>query len=103
VAVYGIEGRREPGLTGVWADRGKIAAIGVRLARGWITGHGFALNVGPDLSGFSAIVPCGVRGRAVTSITACAGTTPGLPEVGAVAAFHLAALLPRTLAGRVAA
>lgn len=97
VAEWGIRGHREPGLTGVWTDRGKIAALGVRLARGWVTSHGFALNVSTDLSGFSAIVPCGVRGRAVTSIAACAGLAPDLEEVGQAAAFHLAALLPRVL------
>jgi lipoyl(octanoyl) transferase len=97
VAAFGIEGRREPGLTGVWTARGKIAAIGVRLAHGWITGHGFALNVAHDLSGFAAIVPCGVRGRAVTSIAACSGRTPDLRRVGWAAAGHLAALTGRSL------
>jgi lipoyl(octanoyl) transferase len=97
LADFGVTGRREPGLTGVWTERGKIAAIGVRLCQGWITGHGFALNVEDDLSGFATIVPCGVRGRAVTSLAACAGSTPGLAEVGNRAAHHLAALLGRTL------
>jgi lipoyl(octanoyl) transferase len=97
VAAWGIGARREPGLTGVWTDRGKIAAIGVRLARGWITSHGFALNVAAGLAGFAAIVPCGVRGRAVTSMAACSGASPALAEVGQAAAAELAALLSRSL------
>jgi len=64
----GVAARRVPGLTGVWADGGKVAAIGVRVSSGWITSHGFALNVGIDLSGFEAIVPCGISDRSVTSI-----------------------------------
>ena len=68
----GIEGRREPGATGVWVGQEKVAAIGVRVAR-WTTSHGFALNVGRDLSGFETIVPCGLRGRGVTSVSRLAG------------------------------
>lgn len=67
LADLGIEAAREPGATGVWTGGEKIAAIGVRVAR-WVTSHGFALNVGADLDGFDAIVPCGLRGRGVTSI-----------------------------------
>jgi len=65
---YGIEGRRAEGMTGVWTDEGKVAAIGVRISSGWITSHGFALNVNTDLSFFGTIVPCGIQGRAVTSM-----------------------------------
>ena len=68
VAELGVEAHRAPGLTGVWVGSEKLAAIGVRLSTGWITSHGFALNVAPDLSGFAAIVPCGLRGRGVTSL-----------------------------------
>jgi len=103
VASYGIRAWREPGLTGVWTDRGKIAAIGVRLAHGWITGHGFALNVGADLSGFSAIVPCGIRGRGVTSLVGCGSGAVELPEVGRMAAGHLAEVLGRRLLAAEAA
>ena len=68
---FGISGVRVPGLTGVWVGEpgreNKIAAIGVRISR-WITSHGFALNVSPDLGHFDLIVPCGITDRGVTSV-----------------------------------
>ena len=64
---YGITGRREPGLTGVWHDGGKLAAIGIRVSR-WVSSHGFALNVSTNLEHFKHIVPCGIFDRAVTSM-----------------------------------
>jgi lipoate-protein ligase B len=67
-AAYGVAASRIPGLTGVWVDDAKLAAIGVRIGTGWVTSHGFALNVGRDLSGFDTIVPCGLPGKAVTSL-----------------------------------
>jgi lipoic acid synthetase len=60
---------RAPGFPGVWIEDRKIAAIGIRVARGRSM-HGFALNVCPDLGMFEHIVPCGIRGRAVTSLEA---------------------------------
>ena len=102
VVSYGISAFREPGLTGVWTDRGKIAAIGVRLAHGWITSHGFALNVAQDLSGFSAIVPCGISGRAVASLAGCGAGPLELPVVGGRVAFHLAEVLGRRLLAEAA-
>lgn len=66
LAGFGIEARREPGATGVWTERGKIAAIGVHISR-WITSHGVALNVNTDLSYFRYIVPCGLL-KPVTSM-----------------------------------
>lgn len=68
LAGYGIESRRREGLTGVWVDDRKIASIGVGVRR-WITMHGFGLNVGMDLSGFSSITPCGIAGVEMTSIS----------------------------------
>jgi lipoyl(octanoyl) transferase len=66
---FGIEGHREPGMTGVWtATPAKIAAIGVHLSR-WVTSHGFALNVTTDLQYFRYIVPCGLT-KPVTSMAA---------------------------------
>ena len=69
---YGIKAERSPGETGVWLDVGtpfarKICAMGVRASR-WVTMHGFALNVNADLGYFDNIIPCGIRGKAVTSL-----------------------------------
>jgi lipoyl(octanoyl) transferase len=67
----GVKGERREGRVGIWVGRGlredKIAALGVRIKR-WVTFHGVALNVNPDLSHFSGIVPCGVRAHGVTSL-----------------------------------
>lgn len=67
LAEYSLEGIRIPGLTGVWVEGYKVAAIGIKVSR-WITMHGFALNVCPDLSGFQAIVPCGIADKPVGSL-----------------------------------
>lgn len=67
LADYGLKGDRILGLTGVWIEGQKVAAIGIKVSR-WITMHGFALNVCPDLSGFARIVPCGIEGRPVGSM-----------------------------------
>ena len=63
----GLVAQREPGLTGVWVEGVKVGAIGIKAKR-WLTMHGFSLNVCPDLSGFSQIVPCGISDRAVGSM-----------------------------------
>ena len=65
----GIRGESLPDLTGVWVEGRKIAAIGVRVSSGWITSHGFALNVSNDLSYFETIVPCGIPNVSVTSVS----------------------------------
>lgn len=65
--VYGLEGTRIPGLTGVWVEGRKVAAIGIKVKR-WITMHGFALNVCPDMKGFEQIVPCGIADKSVASL-----------------------------------
>ena len=67
VANYGLKAYRIPELTGVWLEGKKIAAIGIKVRR-WITMHGFALNVCPDMSGFQHIVPCGIADKPVGSL-----------------------------------
>ena len=71
LAQFNIKGERREGRVGIWVQRGsredKIAALGVRIKR-WVTLHGVALNVEPDLSHFSGIVPCGVTAHGVTSL-----------------------------------
>ena len=80
LAALGVEARAESAYPGVWTDRGKVAAIGVRVARG-VTMHGFALNVSPDLSYFTHINPCGITDRRVTSITEVLGRPVTIEEV----------------------
>jgi len=84
VAQFGVKGERRDGRVGIWVDRGngredKIAALGVRVRR-WVSFHGVALNVDPDLSHFSGIVPCGIRQHGVTSLWDL-GHTPTMDEV----------------------
>lgn len=72
LAEYGLAGERSDGETGVWLGVGtpfarKICALGVRTSR-WVTMHGFALNVSTNLGYFDHIIPCGIRGKAVTSL-----------------------------------
>ncbi|MGB5269860.1 MAG: lipoyl(octanoyl) transferase LipB [Eudoraea sp.] len=72
LAEYGLKAERSEGETGVWLDVGtpfarKICAMGVRASR-WVTMHGFALNVNADLGYFDLMIPCGIKGKAVTSM-----------------------------------
>ena len=64
---FNLSAFRRKGLTGAWTRNGKLAAIGIRLKR-WVTFHGMSFNVNPDLSGFEAIIPCGLNGESVTSL-----------------------------------
>jgi lipoyl(octanoyl) transferase len=73
LARFGVVGERRAGRVGVWVDHGgheeKIGAVGVRV-RHWVTYHGLALNVAPDLGHYAGIVPCGIAGHGVTSLAA---------------------------------
>lgn len=67
LAEYGLQGERIAGMTGVWLEGRKVAAIGIKVSR-WITMHGFALNVCPNLTGFERIIPCGIANKPVGSL-----------------------------------
>ncbi|MFG0284218.1 MAG: lipoyl(octanoyl) transferase LipB [Phycisphaerales bacterium JB039] len=113
LAQWGIAGERDPSATGVWVAPGggappappaKIAAMGVRIRR-WVTLHGLALNIDPDMRHFQLIVPCGLAGRSVTSLRALLGErAPSMAEARAVMSRalreRLAAPGPRAAADR---
>ncbi len=94
LADYGIEGGRIKGLTGVWVGQEKVAAIGVRISR-WVTSHGFALNIDPDLEHFRTIIPCGIRTHGVTSMRRLMDDPPALPEAAGRFAAHFGELFGR--------
>ena len=71
---FKITAQQNDGLTGVWVGDEKIAALGVRISR-WVTMHGFALNVNPDLSFYDGIIPCGIFDHGVTSMEQLLGET----------------------------
>jgi lipoate-protein ligase B len=86
---WGIGARRVPGRTGVWVGEEKIASIGIAV-RSWVSYHGFALNVAPDLGFFELIHPCGLRGIHMTSVAAQLGTrAPVLGEARRVVAAEI--------------
>ena len=93
LAEYGLEGDRSIGETGVWLSpedpfmARKICAMGIKCSR-WITMHGFALNVNTDLSHFDYIVPCGIQGKAVTSLEKELGRKVDYAEVKQKIKFH---------------
>jgi lipoyl(octanoyl) transferase len=95
LGTFGIVATTRAGLTGVWVENRKIASIGVGV-RHWITMHGFALNVGGDLSPFDQIVPCGISHVTMTSIKKETGRTDSVMEVasrvGEVALRHISEL-----------
>ena len=97
-AEFGIKADRYCERSGVWVrdDKGdrKIAAIGLRVAKG-VTMHGFALNVNPDLSAFEKIIPCGITGAKVTSLTAELGSEITINEALPVIKKHIQPMLDR--------
>ncbi len=101
LADFGITAGRYPGYTGVWIDPDgfgarKICAMGVRCSR-WVTMHGFALNVAPELAYFQNIVPCGIDDKAVTSMERELGLRPDMDAVKTCLKSHLAALFDMEL------
>jgi lipoyl(octanoyl) transferase len=102
LAEYGIVATRSPGETGVWLDVGtpfarKICAMGVRASR-WVTMHGFALNVYSDLGYFDLMIPCWIKGKAVTSLAAeLNGVPQDMGEVKAILLKHFLALFEAEL------
>ena len=101
LAEYGLESGRSDGETGVWLGVGtpfarKICAMGVRASR-WVTMHGFALNVNADLGYFDNIIPCGIRGKAVTSMHAELGKETPVEEVKSKILNHFSNLFEAEL------
>jgi lipoyl(octanoyl) transferase len=98
LGALGLAAARRDGKTGIWLGPRKIAALGVAVRR-WVTYHGFALNVNPDLSHFQGIVPCGIGAAdgTVTSMRAELGRIPDPVEVKAVLAAEFWRLLPEFL------
>ena len=102
LADYNLIGQRSKGETGVWLDVGtpfarKICAMGVRASR-WVTMHGFALNVNSDLGYFDLMIPCGIKGKAVTSLNIELGKKEiDMGEVKQKLLHHFEALFEATL------
>lgn len=77
---YGLPAGRMEGYTGVWVNGAKVAAIGIGI-HNWITFHGIALNVRPDMAHFGLIVPCGIADKPVTTLEQLLGKTPEMKQV----------------------
>ncbi len=100
VAKFGLTAGRNPGKTGIWIERRKIAAIGVAVKK-WTTFHGFALNVNTDLSAFTGIIPCGITAAdgTVTSLQLELGRPVDVAEVKTALAAEFWRALPEFFAG----
>jgi lipoyl(octanoyl) transferase len=102
---YAIRARRISGARGVWVGEAKLVAMGVHVSR-WVTSHGFALNVSTDLGYFDWIVPCGLRGKGVTSLERLLGRSVPMEEAAGAVIKHFGEVFdlemesPRALAAR---
>ncbi len=85
---FNIKSERREGLTGVWVEDEKIAAIGVRLSK-WVTMHGFAINLNPDMSFFDGMIPCGIFEYGVTSVAKQIANIPKMIEFKDCVIFHI--------------
>lgn len=103
---YGLDAQRSKGETGVWLDvdtpyARKICAMGVKASR-WVTMHGFALNVNTDLGYFDHIIPCGIRGKAVTSLNVELGQREvSMAEVQQKILKHFASIFEATYSTKI--
>jgi lipoyl(octanoyl) transferase len=103
LAEYGLKAERYPGYTGVWFDADnerarKICAMGVRCSR-WVTMHGLAFNINPDLDYFKNIVPCGIEDKAVTSLEKELGRKVDINEVKDILKHHISVLFDMEILG----
>ena len=96
---FGVKGMQREGLPGIWAPSpdatgqlDKVAAIGVRISR-WVTWHGIAVNLDPEMAGFEAIIPCGVRDGGVTSLRRL-GVTADMAALDAALRDSFGAIFP---------
>lgn len=96
LADFGILSRSIPGMTGVWVGEKKIASIGIRTSQ-WVTSHGLALNVSPDLSYFDFIIPCGLKSRGVTSMSEVLGGAVDITQVRGQFCVHFGRTFERDL------
>jgi lipoyl(octanoyl) transferase len=96
-ADIGVQLGRDPQATGVWSGKRKVCAIGVRVTRGRVTLHGFALNCTTDLAWFDAIVPCGLADRSVATLSELAGRDVTVDEMAPRVVRHFEDIFDRTL------
>ena len=96
-ADVGVGLDRDPEATGVWAGKRKVCAIGVRVTRGRVTLHGFALNCSTDVSWFDAIVPCGLTDRSVATLSELTGRDVSVDEMAPLVVRHFQDVFDRTL------
>jgi lipoate-protein ligase B len=95
LADYGIKSGRDKEHPGVWVGSKKIAAIGIAVKRGWISMHGFALNINPNMDHYKMIVPCGIADKEVTSMSAVLGRPVELQDVKEKLTLHYGKIFDR--------